>query len=345
MSVFALRRRARGKVDLPPLDLIGSLPVPVVVLADDGAVALANAAAEAFLNVSEAALRERGLSAGFAANATVLLLLADARSGGNDVSAFDVDIALATATTAAANWAATSPADRAAMLDAAADRLEADGDRLLTLLVREAGKTCANAVSEVREAVDFLRYYAQQVRRDFDNVTHVALGPVVCISPWNFPLAIFTGQVAAALAAGNTVLAKPAEQTPLVAAEAVRALHAAGVPAGVLQLLPGRGETVGAALVADARVQAVLFTGSTEVARLLQRTLAARLGAHGRPVPFIAETGGQNAMVVDSSALVEQVVADVDGQRPRVADGELAQGTFEHLDEAVGEVVLHAQHA
>ena len=228
-----------------------------------------------------------------------------------DATLADVDIALATATTAAANWAATSPADRAAMLDAAADRLEADGERLLTLLVREAGKTCANAVSEVREAVDFLRYYAQQVRRDFDNATHVAIGPVVCISPWNFPLAIFTGQVAAALAAGNTVLAKPAEQTPLVAAEAVRALHAAGVPAGALQLLPGRGETVGAALVADARVQAVLFTGSTEVARLLQRTLAARLGPHSRPVPFIAETGGQNAMVVDSSALVEQVVADV----------------------------------
>jgi RHH-type proline utilization regulon transcriptional repressor/proline dehydrogenase/delta 1-pyrroline-5-carboxylate dehydrogenase len=223
----------------------------------------------------------------------------------------DVQAALACASEAAAGWAATPPSERAAMLEGAADRLEADIERLLTLLVREAGKTWANAISEVREAVDFLRYYAQQVRRDFDNATHLPLGPVVCISPWNFPLAIFTGQVAAALAAGNPVLAKPAEQTPLIAAEAVRALQAAGVPRGVLQLLPGRGETVGAALVADARVQAVLFTGSTDVARVLQKTLSARLGAHGRPVPLVAETGGQNAMVVDSSALAEQVVGDV----------------------------------
>jgi RHH-type proline utilization regulon transcriptional repressor/proline dehydrogenase/delta 1-pyrroline-5-carboxylate dehydrogenase len=228
-----------------------------------------------------------------------------------DASAADVQAALASAAGAAADWAATPPGERAAMLEAAAARLEADTERLLTLLVREAGKTCANAVAEVREAVDFLRYYSYLVRRDFANASHVPLGPVVCISPWNFPLAIFTGQVAAALAAGNPVLAKPAEQTPLVAAEAVRALWSAGVPRAVLQLLPGRGETVGAALVADPRVQAVLFTGSTEVARLLQRSLAGRLGARGQPVPLIAETGGQNAMIVDSSALAEQVVADV----------------------------------
>ena len=228
-----------------------------------------------------------------------------------DATADDVQAALAAASDAAADWAATPPETRAAMLEGGADRLEADTLRLVTLLVREAGKTAANAVSEVREAVDFLRYYAQQVRRDFDNATHRPLGPVVCISPWNFPLAIFTGQVAAALAAGNPVLAKPAEQTPLVAAEAVRALRAAGVPPAVLQLLPGRGESVGAALVGDPRVEGVLFTGSTEVARLLQQSLARRLGAHGRPVPLVAETGGQNAMVVDSSALAEQVVADV----------------------------------
>jgi RHH-type proline utilization regulon transcriptional repressor/proline dehydrogenase/delta 1-pyrroline-5-carboxylate dehydrogenase len=183
--------------------------------------------------------------------------------------------------------------------------------RLLGLLVREAGKTLANAIAEVREAVDFLRYYAAQARSDFSNDTHHPLGPVVCISPWNFPLAIFIGQVAAALAAGNPVLAKPAEQTPLIAAEAVRVLWEAGVPRAAVQLLPGRGETVGAALVADARVQGVMFTGSTEVARILQKTLAQRLDAHGAPVPLIAETGGQNAMIVDSSALVEQVVADV----------------------------------
>jgi RHH-type proline utilization regulon transcriptional repressor/proline dehydrogenase/delta 1-pyrroline-5-carboxylate dehydrogenase len=139
----------------------------------------------------------------------------------------------------------------------------------------------------------------------------VPLGVVVCISPWNFPLAIFTGQIAAALAAGNAVIAKPAEQTPLIAAEAVRLLHASGVPIGALQFLPGRGETVGAALVADARVRGVLFTGSNDVARLLQRALAGRVDTEANPATLIAETGGQNAMIVDSSALIEQVVADV----------------------------------
>ncbi|WP_256228271.1 trifunctional transcriptional regulator/proline dehydrogenase/L-glutamate gamma-semialdehyde dehydrogenase [Variovorax sp. YR750] len=223
----------------------------------------------------------------------------------------DVESAVAQAHGFAADWAATQPAARAALLERAASKLEQDMPRLLGLLTREAGKTYANAVAEVREAVDFLRYYAAQARSDFSNDTHRALGPMACISPWNFPLAIFTGQVAAALAAGNPVLAKPAEQTPLVAAEAVRVLWEAGVPRAAVQLLPGRGETVGAALVADARVQGVMFTGSTEVARILQKTLSQRLGAHGAPVPLIAETGGQNAMIVDSSALAEQVVADV----------------------------------
>lgn len=223
----------------------------------------------------------------------------------------DVDSAVAQARGIAQPWAATPPAERAALLERAADLLEGQQPRLLGLLAREAGKTCANAIAEVREAVDFLRYYAAQARTDFSNDTHRALGPMVCISPWNFPLAIFTGQVAAALAAGNPVLAKPAEQTPLVAAEAVRVLWQAGVPRAAVQLLPGRGETVGAALVADARVQGVMFTGSTDVARILQKTLSARLGANGMPVPLIAETGGQNAMIVDSSALVEQVVTDV----------------------------------
>ncbi|STV74710.1 PutA and PutP / proline dehydrogenase transcriptional repressor [Klebsiella michiganensis] len=163
----------------------------------------------------------------------------------------------------------------------------------------------------MREAVDFLHYYAGQVRNDFDNETHRPLGPVVCISPWNFPLAIFSGQIAAALAAGNTVLAKPAEQTPLIAAQGVAILLEAGVPPGVIQLLPGRGETVGAALTSDERVRGVMFTGSTEVATLLQRNIASRLDAQGRPTPLIAETGGMNAMIVDSSALTEQVVIDV----------------------------------
>ncbi|MFD1711270.1 trifunctional transcriptional regulator/proline dehydrogenase/L-glutamate gamma-semialdehyde dehydrogenase [Ottowia flava] len=226
-------------------------------------------------------------------------------------SAGDVAQALADAAAHADAWAATPPAERAACLQRAADALQADLPRLMGLLVREAGKSWPNAIAEVREAIDFLRFYAEQVATQFDNATHRALGPVVCISPWNFPLAIFTGQVAAALAAGNAVLAKPAEQTPLIAYEAVRALHDAGVPRAALQLLPGDGASVGAALVADARVRGVLFTGSTEVARLLQKQLAERLNPDGQPVPLIAETGGQNAMVVDSSALAEQVVQDV----------------------------------
>ena len=222
----------------------------------------------------------------------------------------DVDQALAHAQAAAAPWAATPPAERAAALLRTADLLVARMQPLLGLLMREAGKSASNAVAEVREAVDFLRYYAAQVQSTFDNATHLPLGPVACISPWNFPLAIFMGQVAAALAAGNPVLAKPAEQTPLIAAEAVRLLWQAGVPRAAVQLLPGQGETVGARLIGNARVMGVMFTGSTEVARILQRTVAARLDAAGRPIPLIAETGGQNAMIVDSSALVEQVVGD-----------------------------------
>jgi RHH-type proline utilization regulon transcriptional repressor/proline dehydrogenase/delta 1-pyrroline-5-carboxylate dehydrogenase len=228
-----------------------------------------------------------------------------------EAEAGEVAQALSNATHAAPIWQATPVTERARCLMLAAEALQSRMQQLLGLLVREAGKTLPAAISEVREAVDFLRYYAAQAEHDLSDRGHRPLGPVACISPWNFPLAIFTGQVAAALAAGNTVLAKPAEQTPLIAAQAVRLLHEAGVPAGALQLLPGRGETVGAALVADPRVRGVMFTGSTDVARLIARTLAERLDTDGQPVPLIAETGGQNAMVVDSSALPEQVVADV----------------------------------
>ncbi|MFG1421057.1 trifunctional transcriptional regulator/proline dehydrogenase/L-glutamate gamma-semialdehyde dehydrogenase [Roseixanthobacter liquoris] len=225
----------------------------------------------------------------------------------------DADPALAAralnqATTLGVVWSATPAADRARCLRAAADLLEARMPALLGLIVREAGKSLPNAIGEVREAVDFLRYYASEAAH-FDADSHRPLGPVVCISPWNFPLAIFTGQVAAALAAGNPVIAKPAEETPLIAAEAVKILHEAGVPPAALLLLPGDGR-VGAALVADARTCGVLFTGSTEVARQIRAQLAARLGPDGWPVPLVAETGGQNALVVDSSALPEQVVAD-----------------------------------
>lgn len=238
-------------------------------------------------------------------------------ANGNDVvgrvieaMADDAAAAVAMADAALAGWRDCPVAERAALLEAAAERMEGDMPRLMGLIMREAGKTAANAAGEVREAVDFLHYYAAQAR------AHIAdgaapLGPVVCISPWNFPLAIFTGQVAAALAAGNTVLAKPAEQTPLIAAQAVALLHEAGVPRNVLQLVPGAGETVGAALVADARIRGVLFTGSTVVARAIRTSLAGRLDEDRRPLTLIAETGGQNAMIVDSSALPEQVVADV----------------------------------
>ncbi|MCD2514233.1 trifunctional transcriptional regulator/proline dehydrogenase/L-glutamate gamma-semialdehyde dehydrogenase [Comamonas endophytica] len=228
-----------------------------------------------------------------------------------EASSHEVEHALAAAEQAAGAWAATAPAERAAMLERAADLLEADMAQLIALLAREAGKTAANAIAEVREAVDFLRFYAGQARADLVAGSHLPLGPVVCISPWNFPLAIFLGQISAAVAAGNPVLAKPAEQTPLVAAHAVRRLWDAGIPQAVVQLLPGQGETVGATLVGDARVQGVLFTGSTDVARILQKSLATRLGRNGQPIPLVAETGGQNAMIVDSSALAEQVVADV----------------------------------
>ena len=227
-----------------------------------------------------------------------------------DVTAREIEAALSNAVAAAPGWAATSARERAICLRAAAAAMEAQRPILIGLIVREAGKSYANAVAEVREAVDFLRYYADEIATPDDAGVRPALGPVVCISPWNFPLAIFTGQVAAALAAGNPVLAKPAEETPLIAAEAVRILCEAGLPPGVLQLLPGDGQ-VGAALVADPRVQGVIFTGSTAVARLIQTQLATRVTVDGRPVPLIAETGGQNALIVDSSALAEQVVGDV----------------------------------
>jgi len=213
----------------------------------------------------------------------------------------EVDRALARAR-AADSWRATPAATRARLLERAADLLEERAGGLLHLAVHEAGKTLPNAVGEVREAVDFCRYYALRVREEDPGTP---LGVVACVSPWNFPLAIFLGQVAAALAAGNAVLAKPAEQTPLIAAEAVRLLREAGFPEDAVQLLPGQGESVGARLVADPRVDGVVFTGSTEVAEVIHRTLARRGN-----VPLVAETGGQNAMVVDSSALPEQVVAD-----------------------------------
>jgi len=229
-----------------------------------------------------------------------------------------VPAVVAAAIAAFPKWSATSADKRAATLERAAEALEAQRAGFIYLLVREAGKTIPDSIAEVREAVDFLRYYAAQARALAAPVTlpgptgeHNELqlhgrGVFVCISPWNFPLAIFTGQVAAALVTGNAVIAKPAEQTNLVAVRMVQLLHAAGVPAGVLQCALGEGD-VGGALTADPRIAGVAFTGSVEVARLINRALAARDGAIAT---LIAETGGQNAMIVDSSALPEQVVKD-----------------------------------
>ncbi|MGB7256482.1 MAG: bifunctional proline dehydrogenase/L-glutamate gamma-semialdehyde dehydrogenase PutA [Pseudolabrys sp.] len=230
-----------------------------------------------------------------------------------------VSAAMAAAQVGFAAWNATPVADRAAALTRAGDLIEKNRGRLIALLQAEGGKTLDDCVSEVREAADLCRYYAADARRtlvpqpmpgptgESNELRYRGRGVFVCISPWNFPLAIFTGQIAGALAAGNAVVAKPAEQTPLVASEAVRLLHKAGVPASALHLVPGDGR-VGALLTADARTAGIAFTGSTEVARAINRALAAR---NGPIVPLIAETGGINAMIVDATALPEEVTDDV----------------------------------
>jgi RHH-type transcriptional regulator, proline utilization regulon repressor / proline dehydrogenase / delta 1-pyrroline-5-carboxylate dehydrogenase len=221
-------------------------------------------------------------------------------------TAEELERALAAARAAAPDWARVVPSRRAAILKAAAQRLQDEQLALMWLGVHEAGRTIGNTLNEVREAVDFCRYYAALLETG-PELPGQPLGPVVAISPWNFPLAIFIGQIAAALAAGSVVIAKPAPQTPLIAAAAVRLLHEAGVPPAALQLAPG-GAEVGAHLVRDARVRGVLFTGSTRAAQQIDRDLARR-AADGAAV-LVAETGGQNAMIVDSSALPEQVVRD-----------------------------------
>lgn len=237
-----------------------------------------------------------------------------------DATPADVTRAIDLAQEAQPAWDLLHARERAAILRKAAELFEQHAAELLALCVREAGKSIPDALSELREAIDFIRYYASQAEHHFgDPVTLPGptgernvlgmrgRGIFVCISPWNFPLAIFTGQVVAALAAGNAVLAKPAEQTPLVAHRAIRLLLEAGVPPGVLAFIPGDGATVGGRAVADSRIAGVAFTGSTQTARLINRELAAK---DGPIATLIAETGGQNAMFVDSSALPEQVVLD-----------------------------------
>ena len=224
-----------------------------------------------------------------------------------EASPDEVDAVMARLQGGFAGWNATPVAGRAAVLRRAADALQAQLPQYCALLVKEAYKSFGDAISEVREAIDFLRYYADEAERlAADGVALNGRGVFVCISPWNFPLAIFAGQVVAALAAGNAVAAKPAEQTPAVAAECVKLLHAAGVPEDAVQLVHGRGETVGARLVAAPQTAGVCFTGSTQVAQIINRQLAAKPGAAA--LPLIAETGGLNAMIVDSTALPEQVI-------------------------------------
>ncbi len=242
-------------------------------------------------------------------------------------SAADVQTALA----AAQPWAAT-PQDRAKTLRRAADLYEENFGPIFALLAREAGKTLSDAVGELREAVDFLRYYADQT----ETCAAAPRGTFACISPWNFPLAIFSGQIAAALAAGNAVLAKPAEQTPLIAALAVDLLHRGGVPSAALQLLPGGG-AVGAALTADPRVHGVAFTGSTATALKIRQNMADHLDP---TAPLIAETGGLNAMLVDSTALPEQAVRDIMASAFQSAGQRCSALRCLYLQEDIAEPVL-----
>ncbi len=221
----------------------------------------------------------------------------------NDALPSDVTKAFRTAKLLQPTWAALTISERAQRLKRAADLFETHAPELIALACREAGKNLFDAIGEIREAVDFLRYYAVQGQVLFGD----SRGIFACISPWNFPLAIFTGQIAAALMAGNAVLAKPAEQTPLIAARAVELLHLAGIPEEILQLLPGEGESVGTALTSSSDVSGVCFTGSTETAQIINKSLA-----QSAPLaPLIAETGGLNAMIVDSTSLPEQTVMDV----------------------------------
>ena len=220
----------------------------------------------------------------------------------------DVEAALKAARASARAWGSTSAEDRANRVRRVADLYEANAAELFALAAREAGKTWLDGVGEVREACDFARFYANEALRECARRQGAPRGVIACISPWNFPLAIFSGQILAALAAGNAVVAKPAEQTPLIAARAVALMHAAGIPREVVQMLPGGGATVGAALACDPRVDGVCFTGSTATARLIDRAMAEHLAPDA---PLIAETGGLNAMIVDSTALPEQAVRDI----------------------------------
>lgn len=225
-----------------------------------------------------------------------------------DTSGAEIEQAFLAASSAFDSWSNSSATDRANCLRRAAELYEENAEYIFKLACQEAGKTALDVVAELREAVDFLYYYANEAERLAETKDFVGRGVFVCISPWNFPLAIFTGQIVAALAAGNVVLAKPAEQTPIIAAFAVNLLYEAGIPRNVLQLLPGTGAQVGRKLVSDPRIAGVCFTGSTPTAKLIDSDMAKHVDPSA---PLIAETGGINAMIVDSSALPEQAVRDI----------------------------------
>ncbi len=332
VPVQTLLRRPAAVVGAPERARNASLPLPSALFGDGrrnssgvefghaaGLQALLDAVAQNEGAATAAPVVDGAVQAGAARQALSPVDGTRAVGQVTDATQEVADAAMQAARAGFRAWQATPASVRATALERAADLLEARRGRLLFLLAEEGGKTLDDGVAEIREAVDFLRYYAAQARQLFGDgqvlpgptgernvLRHRGRGPWLCISPWNFPLAIFVGQVAAALAAGNSVVAKPAEQTPLVAAEAVRLLHQAGVPAGALHLVTGDG-AIGARLAAHRAVAGVAFTGSTAAAWAINRALAAK---DGPIVPLIAETGGINAMIVDATALPEQVVDD-----------------------------------
>ncbi|MDF2365848.1 bifunctional proline dehydrogenase/L-glutamate gamma-semialdehyde dehydrogenase PutA [Sneathiella sp.] len=250
----------------------------------------------------------------------------------------DVGRAVSIAVVETKNWRNTPVNDRAEILERIADLYEENRVELMALLAREAGKSLMDGISEVREAADFCRYYALRAREEAKKGDKEGRGLFICISPWNFPLAIFTGQIAAALVAGNTVIAKPAEQTPLIAARAVELMRDAGIPGDVLQLLLGDGAVVGAALVSHPDIQGVCFTGSTETAQRIARSMAANADPEA---PLIAETGGLNAMIVDSSALPEQAIRDIVASAFQSAGQRCSALRVLYVQEDVAEKVIH----
>jgi RHH-type proline utilization regulon transcriptional repressor/proline dehydrogenase/delta 1-pyrroline-5-carboxylate dehydrogenase len=317
---YLVRRLLENGANTSFIHQIKDKDVPLTDIVADPETALARTTKPVRLPAAMFADRKNSAGYDLADNATrdELVATINALNLGPAPAETPVAAAIDAASQGFAVWSKRAIADRAAILERAADLFETNGKELIAAIVREGFRTIPDAVSELREAVDFLRYYANEARRvctpqtlpgptgERNTLTLGGRGVFACVSPWNFPLAIFTGQIAAALAVGNSVVAKPAPQTPRVAAQAIALLHEAGVPPDVLRLVIG-GPATGAALIADPRIAGVAFTGSTATAQTINRALAAK---NGPIVPLIAETGGVNAMIADSSALTEQLVND-----------------------------------